>query len=112
MEDDRLPTDVWVMAHVRRANDAGIAAYVVRKGARLGGTVLVKVNQPDLGCRVLSQVRDLDGNLGWMAAHGADPVSETEADAYIARAVGRDPDVWVVEFEDREGRHPFDGREL
>ncbi len=112
MEDDRLPTDVWVMAHVRRANDSGIAAYVVRRGAKSGGTVLVKVTQPEQGCRVLSQVRDLDGNLAWMAALGPDPVSETVADAYIARAVGRDPDVWVVEFEDREGRHPFDGKEL
>ena len=112
MEDDRLPTDVWVMAHVRQANASGMAAYVVRKGARLGGTVLVKLNQPDLGCRVLSQVRDLDGTMAWMTAHGAEPVPEAEADAYIARAVDRDPDLWVVEFEDRQGRNPFEGKEL
>lgn len=112
MEDDRLPTDVWVMAHVRRANADGAAAYVVRKGARLGGTVLVKIVLSVQECRVLSQVRDLDGNLAWMAAHRTQTVPETDADAYISRAVDRDPDIWVVEFEDRKGRNPFEGKEL
>ena len=110
--DDRLPTDVFVMAHVRRANDSGAAAYVLRKGARTGGTVVVKINQLDQGCRVLSQVRDLDGNLAWMPAHKERLVPEAEADAYIARAVGLDPDLWVVEFEDRDGRNPFPGKML
>jgi len=110
--DDRLPTDVFVMAHVRQANDSGAAAYVVRKGAKTGGTVLVKINQLDQGCRVLTQVRDLDGNLAWMSAHKEALVTEADADAYIARAVARDPDLWVVEFEDRDGRNPFPGKLL
>ena len=110
MSDDRLPTDLWVMAHVRRCSAEGLPVTVARKGEAKGGTLILKLNLFDKGCRVLSQARDLDGNLGWLAAFEGRLVPETEADTYIARAVSRDPDLWVVEVEDREGRHPFEGK--
>jgi len=52
------------------------------------------------------------GRLGWLGALDGASVGEAEADAYIARAVTRDPDLWVVEIEDRAGRHPFEGKVL
>jgi hypothetical protein len=61
---------------------------------------------------MLSQSRDLDGALAWLPAKGGEVLAEAEADAYIARAVQRDPDLWVVDIEDREGRHPFEGKVL
>ena len=64
------------------------------------------------GYRVLTQGRDARGKLGWMSALGATPVPGAEAAAYIERAVKRDPDLWVVEVETRDGRHPFEGSEI
>ena len=72
--------------------------------------MILKLNQLADGCRILTQARDLAGQLGWLAALGGQLVPEAEADAYIARAVDRDPDLWVIEIEDRQGRHPFDGK--
>ncbi len=112
MDDGRLPTDLWVMSHVRRCNAEAIPATVARKGEAKGGTLLLKLNQLDRGCRVLSQIRDIDGVLGWLAAFDGALVPEAEADAYIARAVQRDPDLWVVEIENSDGWHPFEGKEL
>lgn len=110
--DDRLPTDLWVRAHIRQCIVDGIPATVAHKGDPHGGTVLLKLNRLEAGCRLLSQVRDLDGRMGWMAAGGGQSLSDAEADQYIARAVARDPDLWVIEIEDRKGRNPFGGREL
>ncbi len=110
MADDRLPTELWVKAHLRRCSAEAVPATVARRGERQGGTVLLKINQLDQGVRVLTQSRDLDGVLGWLGALGGALVPEPEADDYIARAVKRDPDLWVIEIEHKDGWHPFEGK--
>jgi hypothetical protein len=108
-DEERLPTHLWVMAQVRRCNDNGSPAYVLRKGERSGGLVLLKLNLLNGEARVLTQQRDFEGRLGWMNALGETPVSETDADAYIERTTRRDPDLWVIEVERRDGDNPFEG---
>lgn len=108
MDDDRLPTGLWVMAHVRAANAQGVPMMVLRKGDPSRGTVLVKINRLDGGFSVLAQVRR-DERLVWSRATGPEPVDEAAADAYIARQQKYDPDLWVVEVEDRQGRPWFEG---
>lgn len=108
----RIKTEHWVHAHLRRCAVEAVPAYVVRRGDNERGMVLLKINTLERGCRVLTQGRDLDGKLGWMAALEGKFASEAEADAYIARQTDRDPDLWVVEIEDREGRNWFEGEEF
>ena len=111
-DDDRLPTHLLVSGHIRQLNNDGIPAMVLQKGEKMSGTVMLKLNMFENGCRVLSQMRDLDGHMVWLAAFKGDAVEEQEADAYIQRATSRDPDLWVIEIEDRQGRNPFEGRLL
>ncbi len=99
-----------MQAHLRRCSVDATPAALLRRGEPERGTVLLKLNQIEAGCRILTQARDLDGRLGWLAALGGKLVAEAEADAYIARAVERDPDLWVIEIEDPDGRNPFDGK--
>jgi hypothetical protein len=112
MDDDRLPTELWVTAHLRQCAAEAIIATVARHGEAMGGMVLLKLNQLAAGCRLLSQTRDIEGRLAWFPALEGKLVTEADADAYIARAVKRDPDLWVIEVEDRDGRHPFEGKVL
>jgi hypothetical protein len=108
MSDERIATHIWVGAKLRQCSALGMPAVVVHSGERMGGTVMLKVYQPGVGCRLLAQTRDLDGRLGWYKAHKDELVAEPEADALIERAIGRDPDLWVIEVETRDGHHPFE----
>ena len=112
MVSDRLTSDVWIMAHVRRCNAEGVPAMVVRRGDERAGALVLKLNRLDGTCSVLTQATDMDGRLGWLAAFDGKAVPEREAEDYVARAVKRDPDIWIVEIEHKDGWHPFEGKLL
>lgn len=107
MSNDRLPTEFWVQAQLRRFNASGIGAYLLRRGDTERGTVLVRLLGSD-GTRILIQVRDLDGKLAWMGVKDGVVLTDADANAYVDRAVDRDSDLWVIEVETRNGENPFD----
>lgn len=63
---------------------------------------------PEAGCTVLAPTRDYERDrLWWRPATGDAPVPEADADAYLERERRIDPDLWVLEIEDRDGWNPF-----
>jgi hypothetical protein len=106
----RLKTAIWIRALIRRCDLAAVAVAVVARGDGDSGAVLIKLNGRDEGCAVLAQARGPDGELIWMRATGGAAVAEADADAYVARQRGRDPDLWVVEIESRAPEAVLDGR--
>lgn len=108
--DARLPVHLWIEAQLRPLNDRGVFYYITQKGERNSGIVLLKLNGLSGVCSLLIQQRDLDGKMGWMHAMGKEHVEERDADQYIQRAISRDPDLWVIEIEDREMKNPFEGK--
>lgn len=111
MDDGRIPAEIWVAAQVKSCNAQGMPAVLSRRGAAMGGIVMVKVvDTRQRQCRIYTQSRDFDGNSGWLAAFDGGSVDEREGDAYIVRAIARDPDVWVIEVENRDCVLPFEGK--
>ena len=110
----RVAAELWIKAHIRRCNALAIPAMVVRRGDDTAGAIIIKINHLGPGCMVLApasslESSSLDGGRQWRRALGEDLVPEAEADAYIARQLKVDPDIWVLEIEDREGRHLLEG---
>lgn len=105
----RLKSGLWVSAVVRQCDQAARPAVVLRKGDPDSGGIVVVLRGRE-GLMTLSQVRDGEGRLGWMRATGAGPVDQEAADAYVARALKRDPDLWVVEIEAPDLVPPFEAR--
>ena len=99
-----LPTDLWVQALIRRAHMAGAYATVIRRGDAKAGAVLVKVVNRRAGeARLYAEAFRGDGERVWMEPAAAK--DEPALDAYAERAAARDPDLWVVEVDDTQGRH-------
>ena len=105
-----LTTGIWVSAQVRICDRAFIPATIVRHGNDDAGTVLVKINRFEQGVTVYAQATSLNDEPAWSRGTGPKPVTEAEADAYIERQVKYDPDVWVLEIEDRKGQYKLDGK--
>tara|TARA_R100000005_G_scaffold52003_1_gene25306 strand:- start:18643 stop:18981 length:339 start_codon:yes stop_codon:yes gene_type:complete len=101
----RLKAEIWIKAHIRKCATFNVPAVVVRRGDETAGSILIKINRLGPGCMVLSPTTNFDdGARMWLKGTGPDWVEETDADAYIERRVKNDPDLWVLEIEDREGR--------
>ena len=102
----RLTARFWVDAYLARLRLQDIPAFVVAHGDDTGGAVLVKLATLD-GRAVLFQ-RSFDlmsGARKWVELAAGD---EAEVDGSVARQRGFDPDLWVIEVEDRQGRHFLD----
>jgi hypothetical protein len=101
-----LKTGFWASALIRRAELGGAFAAVARKGDADSGDVLVKVATMDGRARLYSLARDSEGALIWLdLSTGSLGDEEGAVDAYAQNRVARDRDLWIVEIEDRAGRH-------
>ena len=104
----RLTSEFWVKAYIRRCSSEGVTAMLVRRGQRTSGAVLIRVNHLDGHSALLMRGTLADGRSGWLKGGGTSKVVDAEADRYIERQIKFDPDLWVIEVEDREGRHFLD----
>ncbi len=101
----RLTAEFWVQAYLARLRLEGIPAFVTAHGDDTAGAVIVKVNTLDGQAAAWQRSIDLDGNRVWVTvAEGA----EAEVDATLTRQRGYDPDLWLIEVEDRQGRNLLD----
>ncbi|MBY6157606.1 DUF1491 family protein [Pseudooceanicola nitratireducens] len=102
----RLTARMWVDAYLTRLRLSDIPAFVVAHGDDTGGAVLVKLATLDGRAQAFQRSFDLmTGERNWMVLSEGD---ESEVDAAISRQRGYDPDLWVIEVEDKAGRHLLD----
>lgn len=111
----RLKSGLWVAAYLRRCGVEGAFAAVRRRGADEAGVVFILVNRLDGTAtlygpapQALFEESKPSERMFTAVLGGQTPVAEVDAEARIAREIKFDPDVWVIEVEDRTGRHFLD----
>ncbi len=99
----RLTADFWVHAYIARLRLQDIPAFVVAHGDDTAGAVLVKMNTLDGQAVAFQRSFDLmSGERKWVELSSGE---EADVDNTIQRQRSFDPDLWVIEVEDRHGRH-------
>jgi hypothetical protein len=109
----RLKSSIWVAAYLRRCQTEGIFGAVRRRGAEEAGAVFVKVATLDGNAMLYAPAPqtaydDTRPAERIFAAASPLPVPEASVEERLAREIRFDPDAWIVETEDRAGRHFLD----
>ncbi len=109
----RLKSAIWVAGYLRRCQGAGIFGAVRRRGAEEAGAVFIKISLMD-GKALLfvpapqtsyDESRPIERVF---IQSPPQPIDEQDADLRLAKEIKFDPDVWIVEIEDKAGRHFLD----
>ncbi len=111
----RLKSHIWVSAYLRRLNGSFIHAALVHRGDPDAGAIYIKVSRLDGSCQVYAPLSThlaeatsgnaliLDEGRAWQPIYSSE-AAEADADAYLARQAGRDPDIWILEVEMPHGK--------
>ena len=110
----RLKSAIWVAAYIRRCNVEGAFAAVRRRGAEDAGAIFIKLNRLDGTADLFGpapqsafdEARPADRLFTRLVA--GQPAPEAKVEERLTRELRFDPDVWIVEVEDRAGRHFLD----
>ena len=106
----RLKSALWVAAYLRRCGVEGCSAVVRRRGAEEAGAIFVRVCRLDgtselFGPAPQSTLEPGTADRVFSACLASQPAPDPEIENYLSREAKFDPDLWIVEIEDRAGRN-------
>ena len=110
----RLKSAIWVSAYLRRRHIDGTLAVVRRRGAEEAGAVFIKINRLDGTAELYGPAPQTafeeshPAERAFVRCFKTQPVPESEVEAYLAREIRFDSDLWILEVEDRSGSHLLD----
>jgi hypothetical protein len=108
----RVKAELWVQGYIRRCQLEGAAAMLLRRGDADAGAIYIKVRSTG-GTALLfgpapAGLDEMREDRRWQPCLPDAEVNEADADAYLARQISFDPDIWIVEVENSGGRHFLD----
>ena len=99
---------MWISAQVRMCDINMMQAVIRRRGDPDAGSIIIRLDRLNGHSVVLSQARDAQGNRAWLVANGGDAMSDEDVEDYLTRRIKGDPDIWVLEIEDRHEKYQPD----
>ena len=109
----RLTSDFFVSAYLRRCGIEGAFAALRRRGGAGAGAIFIVIDRLDgtgtlYGPASQSAYEDRPADRAFSRAHKAETLPREEIEQRLEREIGFDPDCWIIEIEERQGRHFLD----
>jgi len=108
----RLRSDFWVSAHLRRLGVEGIAGVQRRRGAAEAGAIFVKVDRldgrADLYGPAPQSLVDTDSDTDRRFVSLMQEAEPADVEIRLGKELRFDDDLWIIEIDDRAGRHLLD----
>ena len=105
----RLKSEIWVQAYLRICAAQGLPGVLVRRGDPDAGAIFVRVARldgtSDIYGPAAAGLDSADTDRRFTPRFPAGPAADSEADSFLTRQRDFDSDLWIVEIEDRAGRH-------
>jgi hypothetical protein len=108
----RVRSEIWVRAYLRRCQAQGVPVVIARRGDEAAGAIFICIDRLDgtvfLYGPAPAGLIGSETERRWMNCFGGRAVALVEVEEYLAKQRKFDPDLWIVEVEDKAGRHFLD----
>jgi hypothetical protein len=110
----RLRSDIFVSAYIRRCGLEGAPAVLRRRGAAEAGAIFVRIDRLDGSCTLYGPAQQSAAiaepgiDRLFVRWHDTEAIPVAEAEEKLAREIRFDPDLWLVEVDDRTGTARLD----
>ena len=108
-----LRADIFVQSYIRRCSVEGAYALLRRRGAAEAGAIFVKIDRLDGSCALYGPAPQTELAAAgidriWHRLHKEETIDPASAEDRLQREIKFDPDIWIVDVDDRAGRHFLD----
>lgn len=105
----RLKSEIWVSAWLRRCAVENVPAVLRHRGAPEAGAIFLKIDLLDGRCALYGPAMQADyggehHDRLFRRLHDTPSILAPDAEETMVRELKFDPDLWLLEAEDRLGR--------
>jgi hypothetical protein len=102
-----------VAAYIRTCNSASAPAVLRKRGAAEAGAIVVKIDRLDgtaavFGPAPQTELENASSERRFARLHREEWLGTAAAETLLLREIRFDPDLWIIDVEDRAGRSFLD----
>ena len=102
----RLISEIWAKAYINVVQINNAFAYVVKRGEKNSGQILIKIISPDKIRLLIPAPMNYESNFDrkWIEKMCVDKTKYKEIEVELEKQSQFDSDLWIIDVESKDGR--------